>query len=172
MQICSKQLQLGSFFQQQSLYESARCSRMNYSEKDFQVNSVKLLPHILYETKRCWACEDKKKPSKLSILGTFRKLSLPLQFKTYRWVGKYYELLICLQHAKSRSKDFKCYWSQRNVKESLWLECPGKRNLVFQEHQRIIELFRLDKTFRITKSNTALPSPALHHVPKCHMHIF
>lgn len=106
MQICSDQFWFGSFLQQQSLYESARCSRMNYSEKDFQVNSVKLVPHILYETKRCWACEGKKKPSKLSILGTYRKLGLPLQFKTYRWVGKYYELLICLQRAKSHRKDF------------------------------------------------------------------
>lgn len=52
MQICSDQFRLESFLQQQSLYESARCSRMNYSEKDFQVNSVKLVFHILYETKK------------------------------------------------------------------------------------------------------------------------
>lgn len=87
MQICSEQFRLESFLQQQSLYESARCSRMNYSENDFQVNSVKLVFHILYETKRCLACEDKKKPSKRSILGTYRKLSLSFQFKIYKQVG-------------------------------------------------------------------------------------
>lgn len=45
-------LRLGSFLQQQSLCESARCSKMNYSEKDFQVNSVKLVFHTSYETKK------------------------------------------------------------------------------------------------------------------------
>lgn len=35
------------------------------------------------------------------------------------------------------------------------------------EYLRIIELFRLEKNFKITKShNPALPSPPLNHTPK------
>lgn len=70
MWICSEQFGIESYLQQQSLYESARCFRMNYSKKDFQVNSVKLVFIFCMEQKGVEFCEVKNKPQKASLLKT------------------------------------------------------------------------------------------------------